>query len=160
MKEFIDMRHWPLVGLHMPEQVADERAGDMIAQLESLYARAEPFVLLMEGVEFPRQSGRFMTTYAQWSRDRFVDQQRYCLGALRIETDETLRHEYLRKAEAWNASGRAPYPYRVVATRAEAEAQARAWLAGHHPSPSDVTPHADPTRDNPYEPPHHVRHSS
>lgn len=131
MKEFIDMRHWPLVGLHMPEQVADERAGDMIAQLESLYARAEPFVLLLEGVEFPRQSGRFMTTYAQWSRDRFVDQQRYCLGALRIETDETLRREYLRKAEAWNASGRAPYPYRVVATRAEAETQARAWLAGH-----------------------------
>lgn len=129
MKEFTDMRHWPLVGLHMPAQVADGRVGDMIEQLESLYARAEPFVLLLEGVELPRQSARFMTTYAQWSRERFGEQQRYCLGALRVETDETLRREYLRKAEAWNASGRAPYPYRVVATRAEAEAQARAWLA-------------------------------
>ncbi|MEJ2629891.1 MAG: hypothetical protein P8011_04550 [Acidihalobacter sp.] len=140
MKEFIDMRHWPLVGLHMPEQVADERAGDMIAQLESLYARAEPFVLLMEGVEFPRQSKCFMTTYAQWSRDRFADQQRHCLGALRIEADETLRREYLRKAEAWNDSGRAPYPYRVVATHAEAEMQASAWLAEHGVSTAKLVP--------------------
>ncbi len=131
MKGFIDARHWPLVSLHMPEQVVEEQTSGLIAQLESLYARAEPFVLLMDGVELPQHSGHFMAAYAQWSRDSFAKQQRYCLGAVRIEADEALRREYVRKAEAWNASGRAPYPYRIVATREEAEAQARAWRTGH-----------------------------
>ncbi|WP_029554471.1 hypothetical protein [Verminephrobacter aporrectodeae] len=134
MKEFIDTRHWPLVSLHMPHRVADEQANGMIEQFESLYARAQPFVLLMDGVEFPRQSGRFMATCAQWSRDRFTEQQRYCLGAIRIEADETLRRAFTRRAQGWNASGRAPYPYRVVATRWETETQARDWLAGRSPA--------------------------
>lgn len=129
MDDFVDTRNWPLVGLHMPARVADDQITGMIAQLEALYARAEPFVLVMEGVEFPSQSGRFMATYTQWSRDNFTAQQRYCLGAVRIEADEMCRREFTRKAEAWNASGRAPYPYQVVATRLEAEVSAHAWLA-------------------------------
>ena len=108
MKDFIDTRHWPLVALHMPEQIPDERSGALMAQLEALYARAECFVLLMDGAELPRRSPCFMAAYAQWSRDHLALQQRYCLGAVRIEADARLRDEYVRKAAAWNASGHAP----------------------------------------------------
>ncbi|CAM3686455.1 hypothetical protein [Paracidovorax anthurii] len=129
MNDFVDTRDWPLVGLHMPQRVPDERADALMAQLEALYARAEPHVLLMDGAEQPRQSAGFMAAYTRWSRQSFALQQRYCLGAVRIVEDEAQRREYVRKADAWNASGQAPYPYRIVATHSEARAQAHAWLA-------------------------------
>ncbi|MCW5263156.1 hypothetical protein D5045_24385 [Verminephrobacter eiseniae] len=129
MNDFINVRDWPLVGLHMPERVPDEQADTLMAQLEALYARAEPHVLLMDGAQQPRQSARFMAAYIRWSRENFDLQQRYCLGAVRIVEDEALRRETARKANAWNASGQAPYPYRIVATRDEARAQAHAWIA-------------------------------
>ena len=128
MKEFIDTGRWPLVGLHMPEEVPDERTQELIGQLESLYAQAKPFVLLMQGAELPKRSKRFMAAYSQWSRESFSKQQRYCLGAVRVEQNKALRRDYTQKAESWNASGHAPYPYRIVATHAAAEAQAHAWL--------------------------------
>lgn len=131
MDDFIDARHWPLVVLHMPEQVPDERSDALIAQLEALYARALPFVLLMDGAELPRHSARFMAAYAHWSRENHALQRRFCLGAVRIEADAARRSEYTRKAGAWNASGHAPYPYEVAATHEEACARAHVWLTAH-----------------------------
>lgn len=171
MNDFVDTRHWPLVGLHMPEHVPDERSDGLMAQLKALYARAEPFVLLMDGAELPRHSARFMAAYAQWSRDNLALQRRYCLGAVRIEADEAQRREYARKADAWNASGHAPYPYRIVATSEEARAQAIALISGPHPASTDEQPgsqsrspspglsgrpQAGPASDNPHEPPSHA----
>src|SRR6218665_4197402 len=67
MNDFINGRDWPLAGLHMPERVPDEQADTLMAQLEALYARAEPHVPLMDGAQPPRQSARFMAAYTPWS---------------------------------------------------------------------------------------------
>lgn len=141
MNDFVDTRSWPLAHLHMPLQVSDNQAAELLAQIESLHARAEPFALLMDGAELPRHSPRFMQAYTQWSRDNFALQQRYCVGAVRIEADETLRREYAEKAQAWEKSGPTPYPYHIVATNAEAEALAHVWLAAwHQPTDSASSP--------------------
>ncbi|NHF68377.1 hypothetical protein FFY45_22250 [Xanthomonas hortorum] len=129
MTPFVDTRDWPLVTLHMPEHVPDAQAGALMAQLQAVYARAERHVLLLQGAQLPRQSAHFMTLYTRWSKDSFALQQRDCLGAVRVVEDPVARGEYARQADAWNASGQAAYPYRIVATQAEALAQARAWLA-------------------------------
>lgn len=123
----IDAACWPLVVLRMPNHVPDEDADELLVRIQALYGRNEPFALLLEGAELPRHSPRLMNAYAKWSRDNHALQQRYCVGAVRIEADETRRREYLAKMDG-GAAARMPYPYRVVATRAQAEAQARAWL--------------------------------
>ncbi|MBB5736251.1 hypothetical protein FHT09_001991 [Xanthomonas arboricola] len=129
MTQFVDTRDWPLVALHMPEHVPDAQADALLAQLQAVYARAEPYVLLMQGAQLPRQSAQFMAAYTRWSRDSFALQQRYCLGAVRVVEDPAMRDEYSRQADGWNASGQAAYPYRIVATHTEALAQAGVWLA-------------------------------
>ncbi|MCC4620770.1 hypothetical protein LL965_11975 [Xanthomonas cassavae CFBP 4642] len=129
MIPFVDTRDWPLVALHMPEYVPDAQADALMAQLQAVYARAERHVLLLQGAQLPRHSAHFMTLYTRWSKDSFALQQRDCLGAVRVVEDPVARGEYACQADAWNASGQAAYPYRIVATQAEALAQARAWLA-------------------------------
>ncbi|MGQ5247299.1 hypothetical protein [Xanthomonas arboricola] len=113
----------------MPEHVPDAQTDALMAQLQAVYARAEPYVLLLQGAQLPRQSAHFMAAYTRWSRDSFALQQRDCLGAVRVVEDPVARGEYARQADGWNASGQAAYPYRIVATHAEALAQAQAWLA-------------------------------
>lgn len=127
MNDFIDTRSWPLVYLHMPAQVPDTEADARLAQFKALYARAEPFVLVMDGEELPRHSPRFVSAYVQWSRDN-AEQQRLCAGAIRIEADGARRRVYEDKARAWDRAGHAPYPFRIAATHVEARAQAQAWL--------------------------------
>lgn len=128
MNGFVDTRSWPLVYLHMPVRVHDNQATELLAEIQALYARAEPFALVMTGAELPRHSARFMSAYAQWSCDNFALQQRYCVGSVRVEADEVLRKEYMGKAQVRETSGQAIYPYCIVATNAEAEVQARTWL--------------------------------
>jgi len=127
MNDFIDTRHWPVVYLHMPEQVDDADAEDRLAQIKALYARGEPFALVLDGEEIPRHSPRFMSAYAQWSRDN-ATQMRHCVGAIRVEADASRLLAHEEKARAWNASAHAPYPFRVVAARADADAQAAELL--------------------------------
>lgn len=128
MHDFIDTRSWPLVYLHMPTQVADTDADDRLAEIRALYARAERFVLLMDGEELPRHSPRFVSTYVQWNRENAA-QLHHCVGAIRIEADTTLRQAHEAKARAWNGSGHAPYPFLVAAALDDAQTRARALLA-------------------------------
>ncbi|PWC09769.1 hypothetical protein B4923_18820 [Brenneria roseae subsp. americana] len=126
--EFIDTQYWPLVFLHMPEQVPDEQAGDYLAQIEVLYARHQPFVLCMTGADLPHHSSVFMAAYLQWTTDNVSLQQQYCAGAIRIESDDAKREKYRQWARNWAKSGNAPYLYAVVATLPEARALAPTLL--------------------------------
>ncbi|MEZ0188825.1 hypothetical protein RSP795_19620 [Ralstonia solanacearum] len=137
MHDFIDTRSWPIVYLHMPTQVADTDADDRLAEIRALYARAERFVLLMDGEELPRHSPRFVSTYVQWSRENAA-QLHHCVGAIRIEADTTLRQAHEAKARAWNGSGHAPYPFLVAAALDDAQTRARALLATSVPRASTV----------------------
>ncbi|MBT1539892.1 hypothetical protein B7R78_0023380 [Ralstonia solanacearum] len=142
MHDFIDTRSWPIVYLHMPTQVADTDADARLAEIRALYARAEPFVLLMDGEELPRHSPRFVSTYVQWSRENTA-QLHHCVGAIRIEADTALRQAHEAKARAWNGSGHAPYPFLVAAARDDAQTRARALLA----APNPCAPAVDASRD-------------
>lgn len=128
MSDFIDTRRWPLAHLHMPAHVPDADADRRLGEIAALYARAEPFVLIMDGVDLPRHSARFVTTYAAWSRDNAELQRRYCLGAVRVAADPAQRRASEQKAQAWRASDQSPYPYVVVATPIEADIQAEIWI--------------------------------
>ncbi|WP_342310529.1 hypothetical protein [Burkholderia pyrrocinia] len=111
----------------MPEQVDDADAENRLAQIKALYARREPFALVLDGEEIPRQSPRLMFAYAQWSRDNVV-QMRHCVGTIRVEADASRRLAHEEKARAWNASAHTPYPFHVVTARTDAEARATALL--------------------------------
>lgn len=50
---FLDTHAWPIVFLHMPEQVPDEESANYMAQINQLYARKERFVLCMTGADLP-----------------------------------------------------------------------------------------------------------
>ena len=127
MNDFIDTRSWPLVYLHMPAQVSDADANDRLAEIKALYARGERFALLLDGENIPRHSPRFVSAYMQWSRDNLT-LMRQCVGAIRIEADATRRQSHEKQARAWNASGQAPYPFLVAATRIEAETRIQTLL--------------------------------
>ncbi|WKA63918.1 hypothetical protein [Pectobacterium aroidearum] len=121
---FLDTHAWPIVFLHMPEQVPDEESANYMAQINQLYARKERFVLCMTGADLPHRSPVFMNAYLQWTRDNLSQQQQYCAGAIRIESDDVQRQKYVEWAENWAQSGQAPYAYYVVATSLEAQALA------------------------------------
>ncbi|WP_225181203.1 hypothetical protein [Pectobacterium aroidearum] len=125
---FLDTHAWPIVFLHMPEQVPDEESANYMAQINQLYARKERFVLCMTGANLPHRSPVFMNAYLQWTRDNVSQQQQYCAGAIRIESDDVQRQKYVEWAENWAQSGQAPYAYYVVATSLEAQALALTLL--------------------------------
>ncbi|UUE34960.1 hypothetical protein [Pectobacterium aroidearum] len=125
---FLDTHAWPIVFLHMPEQVPDEESANYMAQINQLYARKERFVLCMTGADLPHRSPVFMNAYLQWTRDNLSQQQQYCAGAIRIESDDVQRQKYVEWAENWAQSGQAPYAYYVVATSLEAQALALTLL--------------------------------
>ncbi|MBA5600005.1 MULTISPECIES: hypothetical protein [Pectobacterium] len=125
---FLDTHAWPIVFLHMPEQVPDEESANYMAQINQLYARKERFVLCMTGADLPHRSPVFMNAYLQWTRDNQSQQQQYCAGAIRIESDDVQRQKYVEWAENWAQSGQAPYAYYVVATSLEAQALALTLL--------------------------------
>ncbi|MEI7411678.1 hypothetical protein [Pectobacterium aroidearum] len=125
---FLDTHTWPIVFLHMPEQVPDEESANYMAQINQLYARKERFVLCMTGADLPHRSPVFMNAYLQWTRDNVSQQQQYCAGAIRIESDDVQRQKYVEWAENWAQSGQAPYAYYVVATSLEAQALALTLL--------------------------------
>ncbi|MFT4252987.1 MAG: hypothetical protein QM608_10920 [Caulobacter sp.] len=134
MPGFIETQDWPVARLVMPEQVADADAQDRLAQLKALYDRAEPFVLIMEGVELPRHSPGFMKAYAEWSMATLDLQRRWCLGAVRIEPDALLRQAYGERAAQAAKAGIQPYPYEIVDSESAARAQAARWLAAAGPA--------------------------
>eukprot|EP01037_Dinobryon_pediforme_P028644 gene28644-32004_t len=111
----------------MPAQVADQDADAALAQITALYARAERFVLVLDGAQVPRHSVRFMRAYTQWSRKNLAPQKRFCAGAVRIEVEPKRRHD-AQRLQARNRATRSPYPSRIVASAAEATLQAQAWL--------------------------------
>lgn len=117
---FIDTQSWPEVWLSMPEQIPDSLAESYMAQIHQLYAKQQRFVLYMTGTDLPHHSPVFMNHYLQWTRDNVSLQQRYCAGAIRIETDEVRREKYQQWAQNLAQSGQSPYGYFVVATEAEA----------------------------------------
>jgi len=125
---FIDTQFWPEVWLSMPEQIPDSQAESYMAQIEMLYARQRRFVLYMTGTDLPHHSPVFMGRYLQWTRDNVTLQQRYCAGAIRIETDDLRREKYQQWAQNLAQSGQSPYGYFVVATEAEAQALAATLL--------------------------------
>src|SRR5450830_1477176 len=88
MHQFIDIQSWPLVYLHMPAQVADQDADAALAQITALYARAERFVLVLDGAQLPRHSVRFMRAYTQWSRKNLALQKCFCAGAVRMKQSQ------------------------------------------------------------------------
>lgn len=126
--QFIDTQAWPEVRLSMPEQIPDTQAESYMAQIAELYARAQRFVLYMTGADLPHHSPVFMNRYLQWTRDNVSLQQRYCAGAIRIETDDVRREKYQQWAQNLAQSGQSPYGYFVVATEAEAHALAARLL--------------------------------
>lgn len=129
MPNVIDSSQWPLVHYIMPERVNDEDAAEHIAVLNAILTRCQPFVLIFSGVEQPKDSPRFLQLLREWSIATRQEQQRWCLGAVRVEPDEAKRRSLWRKALRFVQSKAAPYPYKVVASAHEAHQQADAWLA-------------------------------
>ncbi|MDG0796774.1 hypothetical protein [Pectobacterium punjabense] len=130
---FLDTHAWPIVFLHMPEQVPDDKSAAYMAQITQLYAAQERFVLCMTGADLPYHSPVFMKAYLQWTRDNVSLQQQYCAGAIRIESDEAKRQKYVEWADNWAQSEQAPYTYFVVATLPEAQALAITLLDRDQP---------------------------
>ena len=128
MTRFIDTTDWPIVRLTMPDQIPDTEAASYLAQLEAVYDRCEPFVLIMGGTELPRHSPGFMKAFAEWSMTNLEQQRLYCRGAVRVEPAADLRQAYKARAEQALKAGVQPYPYEIVDTEAAAQAQAAAWL--------------------------------
>ena len=131
MIDFVDTRPWPLVELHMPAVIPDDRAADYLAAYAALFARDERFVLLMGGVEAPQHSPAFMAAYLAWGEANRALQRRWCAGAIRIERDPIVRQRIEARARAWHAAGKAPYPIATAPDRAAARVQGRAWLNDH-----------------------------
>ena len=125
----ISTHDWPIVHYQMPDLVSDADADGVIAQLDAVLARGAKFVLIFSGAELPRDSAHFMKLYAQWSKRTLAEQRKWCLGAVRIEPDERKRNAFWRKALIYVMSSRSPYPYKIVADKDAALAQANHWLA-------------------------------
>jgi len=138
MDQFIDIQSWPLVYLHMPVQVDDQDADAALAQIVALYRRSERFVLVLDGVELPRHSKRFMHAYTQWSKQNLALQRNFCAGAVRIEAEPRRRRAYVQRLQAQHRASRSPYPSRVVASAAEARLQAQIWLDAQDQSDTRV----------------------
>ncbi|MDC9818886.1 hypothetical protein ABRQ07_08340 [Pectobacterium polonicum] len=130
---FLDTHAWPIVFLHMPEQVPDNESAAYMAQITQLYAAQERVVLCMTGADLPHHSPVFMNAYLQWTRDNVNLQRQYCAGAIRIESDEAKRQKYVEWADNWAQSGQAPYAYFVVATLLEAQVLAITLLDRDQP---------------------------
>lgn len=129
MESVIDISRWPLVYYVMPEQVSEEDAHKHIAELQAILDRQQPFVLIFSGVELPQNSAEFFRQYKAWGKRTRTAQQRFCRGAVRVETDAAKRRSFWRKALRYLTQSTIPYPYRVVANEAEAQEQAAQWLA-------------------------------
>jgi hypothetical protein len=130
VESVIDSSRWPLVYYVMPERVSAEDAHHHIAALQAILDRQQPFVLIFSGVELPSDSAQFFRQYKAWGKRTRSAQQRYCLGAVRVEPDAAKRRSLWRKALRYLTSSTIPYPYQVVATEQEAENQAQQWLSG------------------------------
>lgn len=124
----VDTSNWPIVTYEMPEQVPDSEAKAHIDAMQAVLDRKEPFVLIFHGTEYPRDSKHFMKTYRKWGLATRDLQKTYCKGAVRIEPDETKRKSLLKQALAYLTSRFMVYPYKVVATMAEAQKEADNWL--------------------------------
>lgn len=131
-EKIIDTRAWPLVHYVMPEQVADHEAEHHIAALQAVLDRQQPFVLIFSGVEMPKNSAHFFRLYKAWGKTTREAQQRWCRGAVRVEPDEAKRRSFWRSALRYLTSKAVPYPYKVVASQADAEQQAQRWLQENH----------------------------
>ncbi|MCU5775500.1 hypothetical protein N5923_19365 [Erwiniaceae bacterium BAC15a-03b] len=127
-EQIIDTSGWPLVHYVMPESVPDSLAEHHIAALQAVLDRQQPFVLIFSGVELPKNSALFFRLYKAWGSRTREAQQRYCRGAVRVEPDEAKRRSFWRQALRYLTTRTIPYPYKVVASHAEAEQQAQCWL--------------------------------
>jgi hypothetical protein len=122
----LDLSHWPIVRYRMPEHVPDDLAAEKMMEFESLIARNERYALIFEGPQLPTDSKHFMKLYGDWAKRTWELQAHLCVGSVRVEPDEERRASFASKASA--DAGRLPYPYIVVASFEEAEAQAQIWL--------------------------------
>lgn len=124
----VDTSNWPIVTYEMPEQVPDSEAKAHIDAMQAVLDRKEPFVLVFYGAEYPKDSQPFMKSYRQWGMTTRDQQKAYCKGAVRIEPDENKRKSFFKQALTYLTSRALVYPYKVVATMAEAKKQADNWL--------------------------------
>ncbi|MBE7199309.1 MAG: hypothetical protein INR70_16125 [Parafilimonas terrae] len=124
-----DLSRWPVARYRMPEHVPDAEIEARLAEFDALLARGERFVLVFHGPEMPKDSKRFMTAYRAWFVANKEAQKRLCAGAVRVEPDAKRRQSFAGKALALMNRVFLPYPYTVVGSDVEAEAQAKTWLA-------------------------------
>ncbi|MFU8927197.1 hypothetical protein [Acinetobacter puyangensis] len=124
----IDDSNFPIVNFVMPEQIKDTETEQHIAAWQAILDKQQPYVLIFSGVELPKNSAAFFREYKKWNKRTRSQQEKYCCGAVRVETDEAKRKSLWRKAFRYLTSSAIPYPYRVVATQQEAQSQATSWL--------------------------------
>lgn len=124
----VDTSAWPVVTYEMPERVADDEAKAHIDAMQAVLDRKEPFVLVFHGTEYPKDSKLFMKSYRKWGLETRDQQKAYCKGAVRIEPDEKKRRSFFKQALTYLTSKTMVYPYKVVASMAEAQQQAEHWL--------------------------------
>ncbi|MGK2889456.1 MAG: hypothetical protein ACSLEN_11155 [Candidatus Malihini olakiniferum] len=75
----------------MPVRVSDDHADVVLAQITAIYERTSPFVLFSETAGFwPHHLPQFLTAYLCWSKENHALQQRYCRGAIRIESNDAM----------------------------------------------------------------------
>ena len=126
---YFDLSGWPLARCQVPERVPDTEVEARIAAFDAILARNERFVLIFHGAEMPKDSPRFMRAYKAWFNATKATQKRLCAGAVRVEPDADRRKSMALEALSLMNKVFLPYPYAVVASDAEAQAQARMWLA-------------------------------
>lgn len=124
-----DLSGWPVARYRMPERVPDADAEVRVAEFDALLARNERFVLVFHGPEMPKDSPRFMRAYKTWFSATKETQKRLCAGAIRVEPDAERRKSFTMKVLSLMNKVFMPYPYTVVGSDAQAQAQAKAWLA-------------------------------
>lgn len=129
-----DLSRWPVARYRMPAHVPDSEAESRIAEFEALLARNERFVLVFHGPEMPKGSSRFMKAYRAWFNANKEAQKRLCAGAVRVEPDPGRRQSLTVKALSMINKLFLPYPYTIVGSEAEAQAQAMTWLAKTQPT--------------------------
>lgn len=134
-----DLSRWPVARYRMPARVPDSEVEARIAEFEALLARNERFVLVFHGPEMPKDSSRFMKAYRAWFNANKEAQKRLCAGAVRVEPDPGRRKSFTVKALSMMNKLFLPYPYTVVGSDAEAQAQAMTWLAETQPTKTQPT---------------------
>lgn len=127
-KPIIDDSNFPIIHFVMPEQIKDTETEQHIAAWQAILDKQQPYILIFSGAELPKNSAVFLHEYKKWNKQTRGQQEKYCCGAIRVETDEVKRKSLWRKALRYLTSSTIPYPYRVVATQQEAEIQASIWL--------------------------------